>query len=75
MRKSTAFTKQELDYPAGFPLITLEKTTGSKTLGSTEAGYLAAAKAIKAINKDARVLYYRNVMCNYSTYAVRRTAK
>ena len=70
MRKSAAFTQKELDYLAGFPLITLEKTTGSRTHGSTEAGSLAAAKAIKAINKDARVLYYRNVMCNYSTYAV-----
>ena len=63
MRKSAAFTQKELDYLAGFPLITLEKTTGSRTHGSTEAGSLAAAKAIKAINKDARVLYYRNVMC------------
>lgn len=75
IRKSTAFTKKELDYLAGFPLITLEKTTGSKTHGSTEVGSRKAAKAIKAINKDARVLYYRNVMCNYSTYQVNESLK
>lgn len=70
VRKSTAFTSKELEHLAEFPLITLEKTTGRKTYGSTEDGSRAAAKAIKAINKDARVLYYRNVMCNYSTYKV-----
>ena len=70
MRKATDFTKEELDYLAGFPLITLEKTTGSKTHGSTELGSRAAAKAIKAVNKEACVLYYRNVTVNYSGYTV-----
>lgn len=70
MRKATDFTKDELDYLAGFPLITLEKTTGSKTHGSSEEGSRAAAKAIKAVNRDACVLYYRNVMVNYSSYKV-----
>ncbi|QDV26383.1 putative glycoside hydrolase [Aureliella helgolandensis] len=70
MRKATDFTQEELEYLAGFPLITLEKTTGSSTYGSTEDGSRAAAKAIKAVNRDACVLYYRNVMCNYSTYKV-----
>ncbi|KLU06421.1 hypothetical protein RISK_001632 [Rhodopirellula islandica] len=68
IRKATDFTPEELDYLGGFPLITLEKTTGSRTHGSTEAGSLAAAKAIKSVNEDACVLYYRNVMCNYSGY-------
>ena len=70
MRKATAFTPEELEYLAGFPLITLEKTTGSRTYGSSEDGSREAAKAIKAVNKDACVLYYRNVMVNYSTYKV-----
>ncbi|WP_261341342.1 putative glycoside hydrolase family 15 protein [Rhodopirellula bahusiensis] len=68
IRKATDFTPDELDYLGGFPLITLEKTTGSRTHGSTEAGSLAAAKAIKSVNEDTCVLYYRNVMCNYSGY-------
>ncbi len=70
MRKSTAFTEEELKYLASFPIVTLEKITGSKTYGSSEKGSLAAARAIKEVNPDTKVLYYRNVMCNYSTYEV-----
>jgi hypothetical protein len=70
MRKSKRFSQEELEYLAGYPLITLEKTTGSATYGSSEAGSREAAKAIKAVNPEARVLYYRNVMCNYGTYQV-----
>jgi len=70
VRKSKGFTPKELNYLAGFPLITLEKTTGSKTHGSSEAGARAAAKAIKELNPDTRILYYRNVICNYSSYDV-----
>jgi len=75
MRKSAAFTPEELEYLAGFPLITLEKTTGSATYGSSEEGSRMAAKAIKAVNPDACVLYYRNVMCNYGTYKVNEGLK
>ena len=70
MRKSEAFTPEELKYLAGFPIITLEKTTGSKTYGSTEKGSLEAASGIKAINPDAKVLYYRNIMVHYGGYDV-----
>jgi len=73
MRKSKAFTLEELEYLAGFPIITLEKTTGSGTYGSTEKGSLEAAKAIKSHNPDAKVLYYRNVMVHYQGYDVNRT--
>ena len=75
MRKSTSFTQEEVNYLASFPLITLEKTTGSTTYGSSEDGSREAAKAIKAINPEAKVLYYRNVMCNYSTYKVNEGLK
>lgn len=70
MRKSAAFTIAEIQYLSGFPLITLEKTTGSTTYGSTEEGSRAAARAIKIMNQNAKVLYYRNVMINYDTYNV-----
>lgn len=70
MRKSEAFTPEELKYLAGFPIITLEKTTGSKTYGSTEKGSLEAASGIKAINPNAKVLYYRNIMVHYGGYDV-----
>ena len=69
IRKLEKFTDEELQYLAGFPLITLEKTTGSETYGSTDAGSIEAAKAIKQINPDAKVLFYRNVFVHYSTYS------
>ena len=65
IRKADAFTEEEVAYLAGFPLITLEKTTGSSTYGSSDVGSLTAAAAIKAINPEARVLYYRNVFVHY----------
>lgn len=73
MRKSKAFTQEELEYLAGFPLITLEKTTGSATYGSTEKGSLEAAKGIKKINPEAKVLYYRNIMVHYGGYDVNKS--
>ena len=69
IRKCEKFTDEELQYLAGFPLITLEKTTGSGTYGSTDAGSIEAAKAIKQINPNAKVLFYRNVFVHYSTYS------
>ena len=65
IRKATAFTDEECNFLAGFPLITLEKTTGSATYGSTDHGSLMAAKAIKSINPQTKILYYRNVICHY----------
>jgi hypothetical protein len=75
MRKAKAFTEEELNYLAGFPIITLEKTTGMDTYGSSEKGSLEAAKAIKAIDENACVLYYRNVMINYGSYEVNEGLK
>jgi hypothetical protein len=69
VRKSTQFTEEEIRYLAGFPLITFEKTTGSQTFGSTEAGTLAAARAVKQLNPAAKILYYRNVIVHYGSYA------
>ncbi|MBK1855851.1 hypothetical protein JO972_12845 [Verrucomicrobiaceae bacterium 5K15] len=69
VRKYTAFTPDEIKYLAKFPLITLEKTTGSRDSGSTEAGTLKAAKAIKQVNPDSKILYYRNIIVHYGSYA------
>ncbi len=69
IRKETAFTPDELRYLASFPLITFEKGTGAKDCGSTEAGTLATARAVKALNPAAKVLYYRNVLVHYGGYA------
>jgi len=72
-RKATAFTNTEIAYLAQFPLITLEKTTGNQTYTTTEEGSIQAARSIKAVNPKAKVLYYRNVMVHYGTYAVNQS--
>lgn len=69
IRKDTAFTADEIRYLASFPLVTFEKGTGATQSGSTEAGTLSAARAVKAINPATRVLYYRNVIVHYGGYA------
>ena len=40
LRKAEAFSSEEIKYLAKFPIITLEKTTGLQTFGSTERGSL-----------------------------------
>lgn len=70
LRKAKAFNEEELAYLTKFPIITLEKTTGGATFGSTEKGSLEAAKAIKTLNPNAKVLYYRNIMVHYQGYDV-----
>lgn len=69
IRKDTAFTDEEIQYLATFPLITFEKATGHKEFGSVEAGTLKAARAVKAVNPATKVLYYRNVIVHYGGYA------
>ena len=68
VRKAKAFTNEEIAYLAKFPLITFEKTTGSKAHGSTEKGTVKAAKAVKSINPNAKILYYKNVVINWGGY-------
>lgn len=68
LRKATAFTNEEIEYLAKFPLITFEKTTGSRAYGSTEKGTIKAAKAVKDINPNAKILYYKNVVINWGGY-------
>lgn len=68
VRKSSAFTNDEIKFLADFPLITLEKSTGYLTYGSNENGTIEAAKAIKAINSKSKILYYKNVVINWGNY-------
>ncbi|MFC2090588.1 putative glycoside hydrolase [Bacteroidota bacterium] len=71
MRKNKAFTQEEIEYLAGFPLLTIEKTSGAVDYGSTEKGALAAAQGIKAINPNCKILYPRNTIVHYeNTYDV-----
>ncbi|TWU64677.1 putative glycoside hydrolase [Crateriforma conspicua] len=68
VRKARSFTDDEIQYLSKFPLITFEKANGHLDHGSVEAGTLAAARALKAINPKATILYYRNVMVHYGGY-------
>lgn len=68
VRKKSAFTNDEIEFLAEFPLITLEKSTGYETYGANEKGSIEAAKEIKAINSKATILYYKNVVINWGYY-------
>jgi hypothetical protein len=75
IRKDTAFTDEEIKYLATFPLIAFEKATGHTDSGSVEAGTLKAARAVKKINPDTKILYYRNVIVHYGSYAANTALK
>lgn len=75
IRKDTAYTDEEIRYLAGFPLITFEKANGHKDSGSIEAGTLKAARAVKKINPDTKILYYRNVIVHYGGYSANESLK
>lgn len=68
LRKSTAFNDNEIKFLSKYPLITFEKTTGSKTFSFTETGTIEAAKAVKKINPKSKILYYKNVVINWGPY-------
>lgn len=68
LRKAKAFTKEEIKFIAKHPLITFEKTTGSKTYGATEKGTIKAAQEVKKVNPEAKILYYKNVVINWPGY-------
>lgn len=68
IRKAKTFTDEEIAFLAKFPLITFEKANGYQDHGSVEAGTLVAAQAVKKVNPDAKILYYRNVIVHYGNY-------
>jgi len=75
VRKATSFTAKEIKFLARFPLITFEKANGHKDHRSVEAGTLAAARAVKKVNPNARILYYRNVLVHYGGYEADKQLK
>ena len=72
IRKARSFTEKEVAFLAKFPLITFEKATGYAEHGSVEAGTLVAARAVKRVNPDTKILYYRNVIVHYGNYEVNK---
>ncbi|MEP4931763.1 putative glycoside hydrolase [Haloferula sp.] len=75
VRKVTSFTPKEIEHLSKFPLITFEKTTGLKEFGSTERGTLKAARSVKQVNPETKILYYRNILVHYSGYDANKKLK
>jgi len=53
VRKVTAFTPKEVEHLASFPLLTFEKTTGTKEFGSTERGTEMAASSSRLLKSPS----------------------
>ena len=67
-KASDDFTPEELDFLAGhFDFITIEKPQASHKHGSTEEGFVAAAREIKKRNPRAKVLFYWNASLDTSS--------
>ena len=66
-RASDDFTTEELDFLAKhFDFITIEKDQASGKHGSTEEGFIVAAREIKKRNPRAKVLFYWNASLDTS---------
>ncbi|MBT3376985.1 MAG: hypothetical protein HN742_35710 [Lentisphaerae bacterium] len=63
--KRTDFTDEELAYLADYPLITFEKAQGTAE-GSVQEGTLKAARAVKQRNPNAKILYYKNIVIDWT---------
>jgi hypothetical protein len=72
VRKATSYTDKEIAFMAKFPLITFEKANGHSEHGSVEKGTLISARAVKKVNPKAKILYYRNVIVHYGSYAANK---
>lgn len=68
VRKAKSYTGDEIAFLAKFPLITFEKANGYESHGFVESGTLEAARAVKALNPESKILYYRNVIVHYGGY-------
>lgn len=72
VRKATSYTEKEIAFIAKFPLITFEKANGHSDHGSVEKGTLISARAVKKVNPRTTILYYRNVIVHYDSYAANK---
>lgn len=68
VRKKTAYSEQELAQIAKYPLVVFEKANGHETYGDVESGTLAAAKGVKKISPNTKVIFYFNAVIEYGNY-------
>lgn len=72
VRKSTAYTQDEITQIARYPIIVFEKANGHMAYGDIESGTLAAARAVKQANATAKVIFYFNAVIEYGGYRANR---
>jgi hypothetical protein len=68
VRKSTAYTPEEIARIARYPLVVFEKANGYGTYGNVESGTVAAAKAVKQVNPNTKIIFYFNAVIEYGNY-------
>jgi hypothetical protein len=68
VRKSTAYSEDEIAQIARYPLVVFEKANGHTAYGDVESGTLAAARAVKKISPTTKVIFYFNAVIEYGGY-------
>ena len=68
VRKSTAYSEDEIAQIARYPVVVFEKANGHVTYGDVESGTLAAARAVKQVSPTTKVIFYFNAVIEYGGY-------
>lgn len=68
VRKSTAYSDDEIAQIAQYPVVVFEKANGHVTYGDVESGTLAAARAVKQISPTTKLIFYFNAVIEYNGY-------
>ncbi|MBC8875367.1 MAG: hypothetical protein H8E44_38575 [Planctomycetes bacterium] len=68
VRKSTAYSEDEIAQIAQYPVVVFEKANGHVTYGDVESGTLAATRAVKQISPTTKVISYFNAVIEYNGY-------
>ena len=75
IRRADKYSNEQIHELAAQDVIMLEKANGFRTYGSVEEGSLQAAKRIKQVNPNVKILFYLNAMVHYGDYAANDTWK
>lgn len=75
VRRGDEYSDEQIQTLAKQDIIMLEKMNGHETHGCVEKGALEAAKRIKALNPNVKVLFYLNAMLHYGGYDANKNFK
>lgn len=62
------FSPSQIEFMARFPIVCIEKNQAFKKYRSMEIGTLNAAKSIKKLNSQSKILFYWNSRIDYSDF-------